>query len=71
MTNVDARGLSCPEPLLMLKKAIKQDTEGKITLLLSSQNALNNCKRYAETNGYAVNVIGDNEDNYTLELTKG
>lgn len=71
MINVDARGLSCPEPLLMLKKAIKQDTEGKITLLLSSQNALKNCKKYAESHGYSVNVVGDKEDNYTLEITKG
>ena len=25
MINLDARGLSCPEPLLMLKKAIKNN----------------------------------------------
>ena len=56
MINLDARNLSCPEPLLMLKKAIKQNKGEDICLLLSSQNALENCKRFAEKAKYTVSI---------------
>ena len=57
MIKLDARNLSCPEPLLMLKNAIKKNKAGEdICLLLSSQNALENCKRFAQKAGYTVSV---------------
>ena len=57
MIKLDARNLSCPEPLLMLKNAIKKNKQSEeICLLLSSQNALENCKRFAEKAGFTVSV---------------
>jgi len=68
MINLDARGLSCPEPLLMLKKAIKNNkTKEEMCLLLSSQNALENCKRFAEKSGYTTS-IQEEENGYKLVI---
>lgn len=66
MIKLDARNLSCPEPLLMLKNAIKKNKQGEdICLLLSSQNALENCKRFAEKSKYTVSVA---EADYGYQL---
>ena len=37
--NVDARGCSCPEPVIMVKKAIAQEHD-KITVLVDNKTAL-------------------------------
>ena len=67
MINLDARNLSCPEPLLMLKKAIKQNKGQDICLLLSSQNALENCKRFAEKAKYTVSIT-ETDFGYQLDM---
>jgi TusA-related sulfurtransferase len=53
---VDANGLSCPEPVLKLKKVI--DGASEIELLVDSQTCVENCTRFAEKNGFAVTVAG-------------
>ncbi|MCL2028809.1 MAG: sulfurtransferase TusA family protein [Deltaproteobacteria bacterium] len=65
MKTLDARGMSCPEPLLMLKNALK--TEKGIILLVDSNNALDNCRDYARKNGFSVNAATD-ADNYKIYI---
>lgn len=57
MTTLDARGISCPEPLLMLKKALK--TEVEFTLLVDSKNAFDNCEDFAKKQGFTVEKEND------------
>jgi len=59
MKTLDACGFSCPEPLLMLKNALK--TENKIMLLLDSKNALDNCESYAKKLGFSVSTTTENK----------
>ncbi len=48
MLKVNAKGLSCPQPVLFTKKAIEtMDSDGAV-VLLDSLTSLENCKRYAE-----------------------
>jgi len=67
MKTVDACGISCPQPLLMLKNALK--TESALILLVSSPNARQNCEEYAKRQGYSVKV-SESDDVYTMEITK-
>ena len=70
MMKIDARGLSCPEPLLMLKNGLNKNKEyEEVELVLSCQNALENCTRYAEGQGYKVTLEKDGED-YKLLMKK-
>ena len=66
MKTLDACGISCPEPLLMLKNALK--TEEEIILLLDSKNALDNCEGYAKGKGFSVNTTTD-IDKYKIHIT--
>ena len=62
---LDARGISCPEPLIMLKEALK--TKKELTLLLGSRNAFENCQDFAEKQGFAVDTQKDG-DEYKLHI---
>ena len=66
MKTIDARGISCPEPLLMLKNALK--TEKEVMLLVDSKNALDNCEGYARENGFPVSTMAD-ADMFKIHIT--
>ena len=67
MKTIDACGISCPEPLLMLKDALKGEKE--IKLLVDSKNALENCESYARKEGFTVKTTSD-QDKYSIHAIK-
>ena len=64
---VDARGLSCPEPVLRLKQVI--DREKEIEVLVDSRVCVENCSRFAKSKGYDVAVTGESGD-YCMSITR-
>lgn len=65
---VDARGRSCPEPVVMTKNALDAFS-GEVQVLVDTEVAKENVKRFAESQGYKV-VINEIEDEYKLIITK-
>jgi len=65
MKTMDACGISCPEPLLMLKNALK--TEKEVILFVDSKNALQTCETYAKKEGFSVNTTKSN-DRYEIHI---
>ncbi|WZL72559.1 sulfurtransferase TusA family protein [Clostridiaceae bacterium 35-E11] len=61
---VDARGRSCPEPVMMTKTAIDQYTKEEIEVMVDSRVALENVSRLAKNNGYKVEVKENNDEFY-------
>ncbi len=57
---VDARGLSCPQPILLTKKALQLFPEG-VEILVDSNIAKGNIERFAKNSGYKVEVREDDE----------
>jgi len=68
MKIIDACGLSCPEPILMLKNGIKGCDED-ITLLVDNKTSVETCSRYATTQGYQVTIQADTKP-YEIILKK-
>ena len=66
---IDARGLSCPQPVLMVQQEVKRFAPQRLTVLVDDQCAVGNIRRYASSQGYRVQVTEAEED-FTLELTK-
>lgn len=64
---VDARGLSCPEPVLKLKQVI--DAENEIELLVDNRASVENCSRFARSKGFGVTIESGN-GHYALLLIK-
>ncbi len=50
MKEVDARGLSCPEPLMMTADALKGAT-GPVKVLVSDPHQRTNVEKYAKDHG--------------------
>ena len=50
MKEVDARGLSCPEPLMMTAEALK-DAKGPIKVLVSEPHQRTNAAKFAKDHG--------------------
>lgn len=53
---VDARGLSCPEPVLMTQDALKEAGGAAIAVEVSAPTARDNVKALLEQQGRAVTV---------------
>lgn len=65
---IDARGRSCPEPVIMIKKAMETN-ESNYDMMVDNRVSVENVTRYAEHNGYRVEVT-ENEDDFTLKIIK-
>ena len=59
MFEVDARGLSCPQPLMMTNDAIKSQN-GPIKVLVSEPHQRTNVEKFAKDKGKKVttNAVG-------------
>ncbi len=55
MFEVDARGLSCPQPLMMTNDAIKSQ-DGPIKVLVSEPHQRTNVEKFAKDKGKKVTV---------------
>ena len=61
MKTVDARGRSCPEPVIMTQKACKEE-KGQFTVIVDNQVAVDNITRFAKNQGLNVSVSDSGED---------
>ena len=68
MKTVDARGLYCPEPVIMTKKALASK-DSRYEVLVDNITARENVTRFAAHQGYQVSVTEQGDD-YLLTLTK-
>ena len=55
MTQLDARGLSCPEPVILIRKAMA-GKEPRYEMVVDNPVSRENVTRYAEHQGYRVTV---------------
>jgi len=69
MEEIDARGLGCPHPVILTKKALEKIKEGKISVLVDNITSCENVSRYAKSQKCQVKVEKKGED-YYVEITK-
>ena len=66
---VDARGLSCPQPVLLALNEIKKTEKGEIEVLVNTDTSKENISRLASEKGWQIEVNRMDED-YCLVLKK-
>ena len=66
---IDARGLSCPMPVVMVQKEVSANAPDALEVMVDNQCAVENVTRFASNRGYTVSVTEDGED-FKLQLTK-
>lgn len=67
---VDARGLSCPEPVILAKQAMRQKAATNIEVLVDSGAARDNVRRAAEKANCAVEITELSDGEFRLDLTR-
>ena len=68
-TIIDARGLSCPQPVLLALEAMKKINKGEMVVLVDTDTSKENVSRAATTQGWDVDVEKGQEE-YRLVLKK-
>lgn len=67
MVEVDARGLSCPEPVLLTLDAIEEANGDSVRVMVSDSNQRDNIVRQVERLNREVNVEKSGQD-YILTI---
>ena len=69
-TIVDARGLSCPQPVLMTLEEIKKLNKGEIEILVDTDTSKENVSRAAESQKWQVQEIMEEGEGYRIKIQK-
>lgn len=67
-TIVDARGLSCPQPVLMTMDEIKKMSKGEIEILVDTDTSKENVSRAALSKGWTVKDVGEEGEGYRVTI---
>ncbi|EHQ89625.1 putative redox protein, regulator of disulfide bond formation [Desulfosporosinus youngiae DSM 17734] len=68
MAQIDTRGMSCPQPVLMTKKALEVNSS-EVTVLVDSKTAKSNVERYLNLTGYTIDTIQLDGETNTFEIS--
>ena len=68
MVEIDARGLACPQPVLLTKKAV-EDGAVAVKVTVDNEAASGNVSRFLGTKGFTATVTRDGA-NYVVAGTK-
>jgi len=68
---VDARGLSCPQPVLMTLEAISKAKKGEMTILVDTDTSKENVLRSVSSMGWDVLAVQNEGDVYRIVINKG
>ncbi|MGA2468144.1 MAG: sulfurtransferase TusA family protein [Thermodesulfobacteriota bacterium] len=66
---IDARGLSCPQPVILTNKKIKEMGKGVFEVFIDTDTSKENISRLAQQSGWSVEVKKVDED-YCLVLKR-
>ncbi|HNR14760.1 MAG TPA: sulfurtransferase TusA family protein [Thermodesulfobacteriota bacterium] len=67
---IDARGLSCPQPVLMTLEEIKTLGTGTLVIVVDTETAKENVSRAAASQGWGIKQVTSESDGYRITITK-
>lgn len=70
-TTVDARGLSCPQPVLKTLDEIKAGETNDIEVLVDTDTSKENVTRAAHSQGWKIADISEDSDGFKVRIRKG
>jgi TusA-related sulfurtransferase len=67
---VDARGLSCPQPVLLTLEKLKSLTQGEVMVLVDTDTSRENVQRAAASLGWQAREVQAERGEFRLILEK-
>lgn len=68
-TTIDAKGLSCPQPVILTRRALQELEGGEVVVLVDTMTQVHNCSRAAEKLGWQAGYE-EKENELVLTLRK-
>jgi len=69
-TIVDAKGLSCPQPVLLTVNEMKKVKKGEIVILVDTDTSKENVSRAAMAQGWTVKGVEQEGTGYRINIAK-
>jgi tRNA 2-thiouridine synthesizing protein A len=70
ITTVDARGLSCPQPVLMTLDGLKKADENEILILVDTDTSKENVSRAAKSQNWQVKEVLEEGGGYRITISR-
>jgi tRNA 2-thiouridine synthesizing protein A len=67
---VDAKGLSCPQPVILTLNEIKKVGKGEITVLVDTVTSRENVSRAAIAQGWTLRSVEPEGEGFRISITK-
>jgi tRNA 2-thiouridine synthesizing protein A len=67
---IDARGLSCPQPVILTMNEIKKVKKGEIVILVDTDTSKENVSRAATAQGWTLKGIEPEGNGYRVSISK-
>jgi tRNA 2-thiouridine synthesizing protein A len=67
---VDARGLSCPQPVIMTLDEIRNGEDKQIIVLVDTDTSKENVTRVAESQGCQINDVSPEGEGYRITISR-
>jgi tRNA 2-thiouridine synthesizing protein A len=67
---VDARGLSCPQPVLLTVNEIKKVRQGEIVILVDTDTSKENVSRAATSKGWTLKSVEPEGSGFRVSISK-
>ena len=68
---IDARGLSCPQPVLLTMEKLRDLQQGELVVLVGTDTSRENVSRAATSLGWQVKEVQPEGKEYRITLQKG
>jgi len=68
MKEIDAKGLACPKPVVLAKKAINSNQQ--VLVIVDNQTAASNLTKLGEKMGAEVSVVEESETEFRVMFKK-
>lgn len=68
---IDARGLSCPQPVLLTMEKLRTLSRGELVVLVDTDTSRENVSRAAASLGWQVKAVQPEGDEFRITLQKG
>jgi len=69
MNKIDTCGTSCPQPVLMTKKALEKNPS-KIEILVDNNTSKTNVKKFLNSKGFTIFIENNDDDTFTIKAEK-
>jgi TusA-related sulfurtransferase len=69
-TTIDARGLSCPQPVILALKEVQAISKGEITVLVDTVTSKENVIRALTAKGWQIKEVTEEQDSCRVTMIR-